>query len=112
MSTSKKLALAAFSSAATFLVPLVALAQDDRAGSNLFDVRTWAAIGAGMLIGLAVLGGALGQGRAAAAALEGISRNPGAAARIQTPMILGLALIESLVLLAFVIAILLKGIAG
>jgi F-type H+-transporting ATPase subunit c len=112
MSTSKKLALAAFSSAATFLVPLVALAQDDRAGSNLFDVRTWAAIGAGMSIGLAVLGGALGQGRAAAAALEGISRNPGAAARIQTPMILGLALIESLVLLAFVIAILLKGIAG
>jgi F-type H+-transporting ATPase subunit c len=51
----------------------------------------------------------MGQGRATAAALEGISRNPGAAARIQTPMILGLALIESLVLLSWVIAFFLQG---
>jgi F-type H+-transporting ATPase subunit c len=112
MSIHKKLALAAMCAAATFLVPLAAFAQDDRAGSNLFDVRAWAAVGAGIAIGLAVLGGALGQGRAAAAALEGISRNPGASARIQVPMILGLALIESLVLIAFVIAILLRGIAA
>jgi F-type H+-transporting ATPase subunit c len=69
---------------------------------------TWAAIGAGIAIGLAVLGGGLGQGRTTAAALEGISRNPGAAPRIQTPMIIGLALIESLVLLAFVIAFFLQ----
>jgi F-type H+-transporting ATPase subunit c len=67
------------------------------------------ALGAGIAIGLAVLGGGLGQGRTAAAALEGISRNPGAAPRIQTPMIIGLALIESLVLLAFVIAFLITG---
>ena len=44
--------------------------------------------------------------------LEGISRNPGAAGRIQTPMILGLALIESLVLLSFVIAFFLQGFAS
>jgi F-type H+-transporting ATPase subunit c len=111
MSIPKKLALAAISFAATFLLPLLAFAQDDRAGSNLFDVRGWAAAGAGLAIGLGVLGGSLGQGRAAAAALEGISRNPGAAARIQTPMILGLALIESLVLLAFVIAFFLQNLA-
>jgi len=79
------------------------------AGSNSEDVRMWAAAAAGFAIGLGVLGGTLGQGRAASAALEGISRNPGAAARIQTPMILGLALIESLVLLAFVIAFFLFG---
>jgi F-type H+-transporting ATPase subunit c len=111
MSTPKKLALAAFSFAATFLMPLLAFAQDDRAGSNLFDVKAWAAAGAGLAIGLGVLGGSLGHGRAAAAALEGISRNPGASARIQTPMILGLALIESLVLLAFVIAFFLQAFA-
>jgi len=111
MSTPKKLALAAFSFAATFLLPLMAFAQDDHTGSNSFDVRAWAAIGAGIAIGLGVLGGALGQGRAAAAALEGISRNPGASARIQTPMILGLALIESLVLLAFVVAFFLRNLA-
>jgi F-type H+-transporting ATPase subunit c len=113
MSTPKKLALAALTFSAAFLVPLLAFAQgDDRAGSNQFDVRAYAAVGAGFAIGLAVLGGALGQGRAAAAALEGISRNPGASARIQTPMILGLALIESLVLIAFVIAFWLKGVAS
>jgi len=107
----KKLATLTVSFAATFLVPLLAFAQDDKPGSNLFDVRAFAALGAGLAIGLAVLGGGMGQGRAAAAALEGISRNPGASARIQTPMILGLALIESLVLLAFVIAFFLQGFA-
>jgi F-type H+-transporting ATPase subunit c len=111
MSTPKKLAVAAFTFAATFLLPILAFAQDDRVGANAFDVRSWAAAGAGLAIGLGVLGGALGQGRAAASALEGISRNPGASARIQTPMILGLALIESLVLLAFVIAFFLQGFA-
>jgi F-type H+-transporting ATPase subunit c len=111
MSTPKKLAIAAFPFATAFLLPVLAFAQDERTGSNAFDVRAWAAAGAGIAIGLGVLGGALGQGRAAAAALEGISRNPGASARIQTPMILGLALIESLVLLAFVIAFFLQGFA-
>ena len=65
------------------------------------------AIGASISMGLAALGGGLGQGKAASAALEGIARNPGAANKVQTPMILGLALIESLVLFSFVIAILL-----
>ena len=63
------------------------------------------AIGAGLAIGIAAAGGGIGQGRAAAAALEGIARNPGAAGKLNGPMILGLALIESLVIYAFVIAI-------
>jgi F-type H+-transporting ATPase subunit c len=105
----RKLGPAALAFAAAFLVPLAAFAQETgKVGANKFDVKTWAAIGAGLAIGLGVLGGGLGQGRAAAAALEGISRNPGAAPRIQTPMILGLALIESLVLLSFVIAFFLQ----
>ena len=69
----------------------------------------WAAIGAGIAIGLGVLGGTMGQGRAASSALEGIARNPGAAAKIQTPMILGLALIESLVLFALVVSLFILG---
>jgi F-type H+-transporting ATPase subunit c len=85
-----------------------AFAQEAAASANKFDAQSMAALGAGIAIGLAVLGGGLGQGKAAAAALEGISRNPGAAGRIQTPMILGLALIESLVLFAFAIAFLLQ----
>jgi F-type H+-transporting ATPase subunit c len=93
---------------ATTLFSTTAFAQD-AAGANSFDMQQAAALGAGLAIGLAAMGGSLGQGRAAAAALEGISRNPGAAPRIQTPMILGLALIESLVLFAFAIAFLLIG---
>lgn len=67
------------------------------------------AIGAGIAIGLAAAFGGLGQGRATAAALDGIARNPGAASKIQTPMIIGLALIESLVIYALLIAFLLQG---
>jgi len=110
MST-RKVGPAALAFAAAFLVPLAAFAQQAEPGANLNNVRMYAGGGAGIAIGLGVLGGALGQGKAAAAALEGISRNPGATARIQTPMILGLALIESLVLLSFVIAFFLQGFA-
>jgi|SRR5690606_27106348 F-type H+-transporting ATPase subunit c len=99
--------LAWLSAVMTTLFSSTAFAQS--AASNRFDAQAFAALGAGLAIGLAVLGGGLAQGRAAAAALEGISRNPGAAPRIQTPMILGLALIESLVLMGFVIAFLLQG---
>ena len=96
----KKLAL--LTASLITLISSSAFAQDAAgAAANEFNAKAMA--------GLAVLGGALGQGRAAAAALEGISRNPGAAARIQTPMILGLALIESLVLFAFLIAFFLQG---
>ena len=83
-----------------------ALAQDAAEKASTGDAG-WIAIAAGLAIGIAAFGGSLGQGRAAAAALEGIARNPGAAGKIQGPMILGLALIESLVIYAFVIAILL-----
>jgi F-type H+-transporting ATPase subunit c len=94
------------------LVPSSAFAQAVGSAANTFDMQAAATIGAALAIGLAVLGGALGQGRAAAAALEGISRNPGATSRIQTPMIIGLALIESLVLFAFAVAFLLQSKAG
>jgi F-type H+-transporting ATPase subunit c len=60
-------------------------------------------------IGMALAAGlcGLGQARAIAAALEGMARQPGAAARIQTAMIIGLALIESLAIYTLVIAIIL-----
>ena len=61
-------------------------------------------LGAALAISIAAFGGALGQGKTAAAALEAIGRNPSAQGKIFVPMIIGLALIESLVLYAFVIA--------
>jgi|TARA_Y100001934_G_C12126475_1_gene665753 F-type H+-transporting ATPase subunit c len=67
------------------------------------------ALAAAIAIGLAALGGTMAQGKAASAALEGIARNPEAQGKIFTPMILGMALIESLVILGFVIAFMIQG---
>jgi F-type H+-transporting ATPase subunit c len=55
-------------------------------------------------IAIAAFGCGIGQGRAVAAACEGIARNPQAAGNIRTTMIIGLALIEALVIYAVVAA--------
>jgi F-type H+-transporting ATPase subunit c len=65
------------------------------------------AVGVGLPI--AVIGGALGQGKAAAAAMEGMARQPELMGRMQTAMILALAFIESLVIFTFVFLFLLNG---
>lgn len=67
------------------------------------------AIAVGLGLPLAVLAASTAQGRAAVAALEGIARQPEAAGRIQTAMIIGLALIESLVIYALLIFFILQG---
>ena len=51
---------------------------------------------------IAAFGGTAAQSKAASVALEGIARNPSAADKIQTPMILGLALMESLVIFTLI----------
>jgi F0F1-type ATP synthase membrane subunit c/vacuolar-type H+-ATPase subunit K len=61
-------------------------------------------LAAAFAIGLVGFAGAMAQAKATAAALDGIGRNPAASAKFFIPMIIGLALIESLVLYAFVIA--------
>ena len=82
---------------------MTTFAQAEGAADNAFSVNKYRAIAAGVGFAIAVFGGALGQSRIGAAACEGAARNPGAAGRIQTMMILGLALIESLVLFALVV---------
>jgi F-type H+-transporting ATPase subunit c len=67
------------------------------------------ALGAGLGLGIAAAGCGVGQGRAVASALESIGRNPNAAGRIQTPMIIGLAFMESLTIYALIIAFTLSG---
>jgi F-type H+-transporting ATPase subunit c len=70
-------------------------------------VKQMVALAAGLGIAIAAFGGALGQGRSIASALDGIARNPGAAGKIVTPMIIGLAMIESLVIYSLVVSLLL-----
>jgi F-type H+-transporting ATPase subunit c len=76
-----------------------AMADEVATGGTHYGV-----LGAGFAIGVAALGGSLGQGKAAAAAFEGIARNPAAQMKIFIPMIVALALIESLVIYALLIS--------
>ena len=88
----------------TLLLTATAFAQD--ASPESWSAKSVVGFGAAIGIAIAAFGGALGQGRAASSALDGIARNPNAADKMFTPMILGLALIESLVIYSFVISIL------
>ncbi len=94
---------------ATVLCAAPAFAQDAAVNSSIGGTLGGIGIGIGIMMGLAVLGGTFGQGRAASAALEGIARNPAVSGKLLVPLILSLALIESLVLFAFLIGFALRG---
>ena len=85
-------------------VALPAMAQEPGAGSVVSTGVRWGAISAAFLLGIAAAAGAMAQGRATSSAAEAMSRNPGAAGPIRLMTIIGLALIESLVLYALLIA--------
>jgi F-type H+-transporting ATPase subunit c len=61
----------------------------------------------GFAVAVAAVAGALSQARAIAAGLEGIARQPEAAGRIQTLLIIGLAFIESLTIYALFMGLML-----
>ena len=88
---------------ALMAIPAMAQGAADNGSDNASTVAAYKAIAAGIGFGIAAGLGGLGQGKIGAAAVEGAARNPGAAGTVQTMMIIGLALIESLVLLALVI---------
>jgi len=96
----------------SFVVALVLIATPSFAqtagGAGGSNVNGLLAVAAGLGIGIAAFGVALGQGRATAAAMESIGRNPNSADRIFVPMIIGLALMEALCLYALVIAFFLQ----
>ncbi|MBI3180225.1 MAG: F0F1 ATP synthase subunit C [Deltaproteobacteria bacterium] len=78
-----------------------AFAQENTAIARPGD-GGWMALAIGFALGVAALGGGLGQGKTAAAAVEGLARNPSVGGRLIVPMILGLAFIESLYLFTWV----------
>jgi len=86
--------------AALLIVSNVAFAAEDGAAAPM-NVGNLAA---GLTMGLAVLGGTLGQGTAAKAMYESVSRNPQAAGKLNAPFYVGLAFIESLCLFALVVS--------
>jgi F-type H+-transporting ATPase subunit c len=90
----KKLALRLVSFAAPLALTATAFAQDAPMTDAEATAIAGRALAAGLAIGIAAFG----------AALEGIARNPNASGKILVPLILGLALIESLAIYALVIA--------
>ena len=64
----------------------------------------WCVIAAGIGMGLGSFGTGIGQGLAIKSAVEGVARNPGASGKILTTMMIGLAMIESLAIYVFVVA--------
>lgn len=103
----------------TYLLTLLALAlaimaapafaQEQGAAGGGFDAGM---LGAAFAIGIAAAGGAVGQAKATSSACSAMARNPGATANIRFALILGLALIESLVLYALLIAAKGAGLVG
>ena len=87
--------------AALSIMAVPAFAQGGEATAS--SATNWVAITSGFAMALAVALAALGQGRVASAACEGMARNPAARPGIQLALILGLAFIESLVLFTLLI---------
>ena len=99
-----KLRMAFYAVVAVLMSAAPTLAQAaNTAADNDFSVAKYAKIAAGFGFAIAAALAAIGQSRVAAAAAEGVARNPGAGARIQTMMILGLVFIETLVLFTLVV---------
>ena len=82
-------------------VSVTAFAAD--ADSAVISAKAYAAA---IAIAAAAAGGALGMGLAIAKSVEGISRQPEAEGRIRTTLMLGLVFIETAIIYALVIAIL------
>ena len=70
------------------------------------------ALAGGLSVAIAAIGAAIGQGKVGAAALEGSARQPEAAGRIQTAMIIALALIESLAIYALLVSLIIMFVIG
>jgi len=80
-----------------------------QAAVGLFgDLASTKSVAAAIAIGLGALGPALGIGRLAAKAMEAIGRNPEAAPKIQTAMILSIAFAEAIAIYALVVALIIK----
>lgn len=64
-----------------------------------------AALAAALGVALGAVGAGIGQGLATKGAVEGIARNPGTSGKVTVTLIIGLAMMESLVIYALVVAL-------
>lgn len=103
--------------AALVCFPAMAMAQaaDEHgkpaaaASGSSDSVKGYIALAMGFGLAIAVFGGAIGQSRGIAASVEAMARQPEAGGRIMGAMIIGLALIETLVIYMLLICFMLLG---
>ena len=99
----KRLAIAI----AAMALPAGAFAATEPATANGALFFSCVVIAAGIGLGVAAFGGALGQGMLAGRAMEAMARQPEMASKLQTAMLLGLAFVESLTIYALLISFIL-----
>ncbi|MEW5994178.1 MAG: ATP synthase F0 subunit C [Candidatus Zixiibacteriota bacterium] len=76
------------------------------------DYQSTIGLAAPLAIGIAAIGSGLGLGRAVGSAMEAMGRQPEAAGKIQTGMIIGAAFIEALTIYALVAFFIISGKIG
>lgn len=96
-------------SVAALMASAPAFAQEVAAASAGIGDKGLYALTAGIILGMAAIGGTLAQGKIGASAMDGIARNPQAGKDMFVPMIIALALIESLVILSWLMANFIQG---
>lgn len=90
----------------TVLFAIPALADEGAAVAAAGETAA-KAYGAGIAIALAAAAGAIAMGISIGKSVEGISRQPEAAGEIRSAMMLGLVFIETAIIYALIVAILL-----
>ena len=87
-------------------VPVFAADDAEAADAAADSTIGLKAIGSGLAVGIAAAGGAVGMGLVAGKSTEGISRQPEAEGKIRTAMMLGLVFIETAIIYALLVVIL------
>jgi F-type H+-transporting ATPase subunit c len=95
---------ATFVTLAAMLVSTQAFAQEAATHAATSSDKGLYALGLAVLLGLGVFGATTSQGRVGSSAMEGLARNPQARGAMFVPMIVVLALIESLFILTWLVA--------
>jgi len=94
--------------AAVMLAPAMGFAEGAAGGEERYaGFYSYIALGCVVGLGLAAGGGGIGMGAAVSGAVNAMARNPGFYGRIFTNMLIGLALIESLVIYTLVVVLIL-----
>lgn len=85
---------------------VVTTAVNDQAAASTDSGSSQKSLASGLAIGLAAAGGAIAMGVAVAKSVEGIARQPEAESKIRTTLMLGLVFIETAIIYALLVVIL------